>query len=245
MWAGKRDGTEIISILDACSMYEDSSWLGNPLNKLAARPADVFWPGPARDKVIAFAVEMVRRTAKYHNYVIFETRNEGEQIAGFDALQSYDDAMIAALKAAGVPAERIATEWYDSSLFYETISSDLGGRGLAFTHGVNSEKSVNWYRDSPGKLELAKLGDRPSSDGPDFYDSEGAPQGLKWFWLPGGQGRRASPAQIRYIVKTMADLGYPGYEFLSASAFQSSNLPNPDDAISRGREERLALKKQN
>jgi hypothetical protein len=223
-------------------MYEDSSWTGNPLNKLAARPADVFWPGPARDKVIAFAVEMVKRTAKYGQRVIIETRNEGEQIVGFDALQSYDDAVIAALKAAGVPAERIQIEWYDSSMYYATLSESdhLGGRGFAATHCICSPEDLSWYETSPGKASLAALGDYPCSDGPGF--APGAPQGLFWFWLPGGQGRRPSTPQMGSMAQTARRLKLRGIEFLSASAFQRGNLPNIDDAISTGKAERQAMK---
>jgi hypothetical protein len=243
MWCGKRNGTEIISVLDACSMYEGESWEVNPLNKLAARPADVFRAGPARDKVIAFAVELYNRTKKYGSLIVIETRNEGDQIVGFDGLYDYDNAVLQALLAAGGAKDHIATEWYDSSQFYETIDQGMSGKGLAFTHGINSEKSVNWYRDSPGKQGLAALGDRPSADGPDFYDSEGAPLGLAWFWLPSGIGRRASPPQIKYIIRVMSDLGHPGYEFLSASAFQGSKAPDLDAAITLGRAERLAMRR--
>lgn len=240
-WCGDRDGGQIIAILDACSMYQGDSWEVNPLNKLATSPAAVFWPGPAREKVTAFASELVRRTAKFAPRIIYETRNEGSQIVGFDALQSYDRAIISALRAAQVPVTHIATNWYDSSLFYDTILNDLEEKGLAFTHQVNSEKSADWYRDSPGKQGLAAIGDRPSSDGPDFYESEGAAQGLKWYWLPAGQARRASNPQITYIVATMQNLSLPGYEFLSASAFQRSCLPNFDDAITIGHAERIAM----
>lgn len=239
MWCGDRDGTMILSLLDACSLYAGDSWEVNPLNKLALTPSEVFWPGPAREKVIAFARELVRRTAKYAGRIIWETRNEGAQIVGFDGLQSYDRAVIAALKAEGVPVTHIATNWYDSSLFYDTILNDLEGKGLAFTHQINSEGDANWYRDSPGKQGLAKLGDRPSADGPSF---DGLAAGLKWFWLPGGQGRRASNSQIAYVMAVMRGIGFAGYEFLSAAAFQHSVLPDLDDAINLGHAERLAMK---
>jgi hypothetical protein len=170
--------------------------------------------------------------------IIFETRNEGGQVVGFDALRDYDQAIIAALKLEGVPAYRIQVNWYDSGLFYQTINEDLEGEGLAATHQVCSEESVEWYKTSPGKQGLMKLGDYPCSDGPDFED---AADGLAWFWLPGGQGRRPSVGQIGYIFRTMSELGYPRFEHLSASAFQTGPLPNLDDAIRLGKTERLAM----
>jgi hypothetical protein len=241
MWCGDRNGAEIISILDACSMYQGDSWEVNPLNKLVSTPAEAFYPGPARDKVAAFARELVRRTAKYAPRIIYETRNEGNQIVGFDGLQSYDRAIIAALKLEGVPVTRMQVNWFDSSMFYAVISEDLEGDGLAATHQVNSEKSVDWWKTSPGKQALMAMGDYPCGDGPDFYDNEGAPLGLKWFWMPGGQARRPSNAQIAYIMATMESLGYPRFEHLSAAGFQRGNLPNLDDAIALGRGEVRAL----
>lgn len=224
LWCGERNGAEIISILDACSLYEGDSWDVNPLNKLVARSSMVFSAGPARDQVIRYARELVHRTAKFAPRIIFETRNEGNQIVGFDSLHDYDRAVIAALHEEGVPSASIQINWFDSSLFYDLLLNDLGGKGLAATHQVGSEKSVNWYRDSPGKQGLMALGDYPCSDGPDFYPEE--PQGLFWFWLPGGQGRRSSNSQLAYIRTTMRDLKFPRFEHLSAAGFTASFLPD-------------------
>ena len=243
MWCGDRDGTEIISILDACSLYAGETWDMNPLNKIAGdRPQDVFSTGPAREKVLEYARELVRRVARFKDHVILEAVNEGTQIVGFDAYADYTRAVISTLKSEGWPVDHIQVNWFDSSLFYSILKDDLEGRGLAATHQVCSEKSVDWYKTSPGKQALMALGDYPSSDGPDFYDSEGAPQGLKWFWLPAGQARRPSAEQIAYIMRTMAGLGYPRFEQLSAAAFQKGSLPDLGDAISLGRPERLAMK---
>jgi hypothetical protein len=242
MWAGKRDGTEIISIIDACSMYEDSSWLANPLNKLASRPAEVFWPGPARDKVVAFALELAKRTARFGERIILETRNEGDQIVGPDALYEYDTAIISALIRAGWPRERIQVEWYDAGLYFDEISlaNYLNGQGLAATHRICSPEDLSWYETSPGKQALAALGDHSSSDGSGFAPE--APQGLFWAWLPSGLGRRPSAPQARNMTATARALGLRGIEFLSAAAFQKGEQPNLEDAITIGRGERLAMK---
>ena len=240
LWCGERNGAEIISILDACSLYAGDSWELNPLNKLVSSPSQVFVNSPARDQVIRYARELVHRTAKFSPRIIFETRNEGNQIVGFESLQDYDRAMIAALHAEGVPSALIQINWFDSSLFYDLLLNDLGGKGLAATHQIGSEKSVNWYRDSPGKQSLMALGDYPCSDGPDFYPEE--PQGLFWFWLPGGQARRSSNSQLAYIRSTMRDLRFPRFEHLSAAAFQTSSRPDLMAAISIGHSERIALR---
>jgi hypothetical protein len=75
------------------------------------------------------------------------------------------------IEAEGVPAGRIQVNWYDSGLFYHTLSEDLAGA----THQVCSEVDVDWYRTSPRKQGLAKLGDYPASDGPSFGCSEDPP----------------------------------------------------------------------
>jgi hypothetical protein len=250
MWCGDRDGTQIISILDACSLYDGQSFETNPLNKLAARGSEVYAAGPARERVIAFAVELWNRTKKYGQRIIIETRNEGEQIVGYDGLRDFDHAMIAALRSAGCPPEQIQIGFFDSSLFYATLSEDLEGRGLASTHRINSEVDVNWYRDSPGKQGLMKLGDYPCCDGASFGVDENPPAyralGLTFSWLVGtpaeNVARRPNVNQIAYIMATMRGLGFGRYEHLSASAFQHSVLPDLDDAITLGRAERLAMK---
>jgi hypothetical protein len=89
-----------------------------------------------------------------------------------------------------------------------------------------------------GKQGLMKLGDYPGNDGPDF---ENKTEGFAWFWLPGGQSRRPSNYQISHIFRTMSELGYPRFEHLSASAFQTGPLHNLDDAIRHGRSERLVM----
>lgn len=251
-WCGARGGTEIVAILDACSMYEDSSWLANPLNKLAAKPAEVYWPGPARDKVIAFAVEFVKRFGpKYGDRLVIETRNEGEQIVWYDALQSFDDAMIAALNAANWPDSRIQIEWYDSSMYYDTLSSPdhLDGAGLAATHRCVTPHDVDWYANSPGKQGLMRLGDYPCTDGPTFGADE-TPQvvahGLTFAWLVGTAAediaRRPNADEIARMVVTMRDLGYERFEMLSAAGFQRGDGPaHLGDALTLGRAERTAL----
>jgi hypothetical protein len=125
------------------------------------------------------------------------------------------------LKAEGWPVDRIQINWFDSSLFYSILKDDLEGRGLAATHQICSEKSVDWYKTSPGKQALMALGDYPCSDGPDFHDSEAAPQGLKWAWLPGGQGRRPSPDQIegRDLIPGVLSAAWPMLFELDAEAF--------------------------
>lgn len=252
MWCGDRNGTEIISILDACSCYDGDSFDVNPLNKLAAKGADVFSAGPARDKVIQFAGELVRRTAPFKDRIIWECVNEGTQIVGFDAYDDYTRTMIAALKAVGVPSSHIQVNWFDSSLFYNEINDTLGGVGLAATHRVLSPHDVSWYANSPGKQGLMKLGDYPSADGASFGNDEKPPvleaSGYCFKWLIGTSAeaavRRPSPDQIRSIMATMRGLGYGRYELLSASAFQGGNLPNLDDAISLGQTERLAMSRR-
>jgi len=251
MWCGDRDGTEIISILDACSLYDGTSFETNPLRKLATRGSQVFWPGPARDKVVAYALELAARTKKYGQRVILETRNEGEQIVGFDGLQSYDIAIIVALRGAGWPANRIQTNYFDSGLYYAVLheSQYLGGVGLASTHRCTTPGDVAWYVNSPGKQGLMKEGDWPGADGGTFGSDETPPRldalGLTFKWLVStpaeNLARRPNADQIRTIMGMMKGLGYPRYEMLSASAFQNSNLPSLDDAISIGHSERLAL----
>jgi hypothetical protein len=250
MWCGDRDGTEIIGVLDACSLYDGDSFNTNPLNKLATKGADVFSAGPARDKLIQFAGELVRRTAAFKDRIIWECVNEGTQIVGLDAYDDYTRTMIAALKAVGVPSSHIQVNWFDSSLFYNEINDTLGGSGLAATHRVLSPHDVSWYANSPGKQGLMKLGDYPSSDGASFGNDEKPPvletTGYCFKWLIGTPAeaavRRPSPDQIRSIMATMRGLGYGRYELLSASAFQTGNLPNLDDAISLGHAERIAMK---
>jgi hypothetical protein len=39
----------------------------------------------------------------------------------------------------------------------------------------------------------------------------------------------------------MLELGYPGFDHLSAAAFQKGSMPDLDDAIRLGRSERLAM----
>jgi hypothetical protein len=250
LWAGDRNGAEIISILDACSLYSGDSWDVNPLNKLVTTPSQVFSAGPARDKIAAFARELARRTAKFAPRIIYETRNEGGQIVGFDALHDYDTAIIAALKAEGVPSLNIQVNWYDSSLFYQTISEALGGAGLAATHQICSEVDADWYRDSPGKQGLADAGDYPCSDGPSFGVGEDPPayraKGMTFHWLMGtpaeNPGRRPDPGQICYIFGVMRGIKHPRFEQLSAVAFQLTNAPDLDAAVTLGRAERLALR---
>ncbi len=250
LWAGDRNGAEIISVLDACSLYEGESWDVNPLNKLVTKPSQVFAAGPARDKVAAYAQELARRTAKFGTRIIFETRNEGDQIVGKDALHDYDTAIIAALKAAGVPAGRIQVEWYDSSLFYQALSEDLEGAGLAGTHWICSEVDADWYGGSPGKQGLAALGDYPVSDGPSLGCSETPPayraKGYTFHWLMGTAseeaGRRPSAGQIAYIFGVMRGIKHPRFEQLSAAAFQLTNAPDLAAAVTLGRAERQALR---
>lgn len=251
LWCGDRDGTEIISILDACSLYDGTSFETNPLRKLASRGSEVFWPGPARDKVVAYALELAARTKKYGQRIILETRNEGDQIVGIDGLQSYDIAIITALRGAGWPANRIQTNWFDSSLYYAVLheSQYLAGVGLASTHRCTTPGDVAWYVNSPGKQGLMKEGDWPGADGGTFGSDETPPRldalGLTFKWLKETPAeniaRRPNADQIRTIMGMMKGLGYPRYELLSASAFQYSYLPNLDDAIALGRSERLAL----
>jgi hypothetical protein len=251
LWCGDRDGTEIISLLDACSLYSGMSWETNPLNQLAGdRPQDVFAAGPAREKVLAYARELVRRVARFKDHVILEAVNEGTQIVGFDTYADYTRAVISTLKAEGWPVDQIQVNWFDSSLYYSIIKDDLEGRGLAATHRINSEVDVNWYRDSPGKQGLMKLGDYPCCDGASFGVDENPPayraNGLTFFWLIGtpaeNVARRPNAPQIAYIMATMRGLGYPRFEMLSAAAFQRSLLPDLDAAITIGRSERLAMK---
>jgi hypothetical protein len=250
MWCGDRDGTQIISVLDACSLYDGQSFETNPLNKLATRGSEVFAAGPAREKVIAFAVELWNRTKKYGQRIILGPRNEGGQIVGYDGLRDFDRAVVTALLAAGCPASQIEIDFYDSSLFYQTISEDLGGKGLAETHRICNEVDVDWYKNSPGKQGLMRLGDFPCSDGPSYGIDETPPAyralGLTFSWLVGtpaeDAARRPNVPQIAYIMATMRGLGYGRYEHLSAAAFQHSVLPDLDDAITLGRAERLAMK---
>lgn len=243
-----RGGWYIVDILDACSLYEGETWETNPLKNIASSPTECFYDTPARAKIIEYAKELVSRTQGLK--VIFGTRNEGGQIVGVDGLRDYDSAVIAALKSVGVSSNRIQICSYDSGACYDTLVYDLDGNGLSAQHMVNSDKSADWWRDSPGKQSMMRLGDYPCGDGPDMYIQENPPEylaeGLYWEFItaPASRvaSRRASNSQAEYIARTMRNLGFRRYEFLSAAGFQQkSGLPNMDDAILIGRDERQAI----
>jgi hypothetical protein len=248
-WA-KRNGTYVISILDACSFYAGDSFETNPFKSLLGdRPQDIFRAGPARDLVFEYARELVHRSEKFRPRVIFQTRNEGGQVVGPDVLYDYDHALIALLKSEGIPPRNIMIGYYDSSycamtLLPETWTDpksgvtyhgvDLMGEGLADAHNIGSPEKIENSGDDA--LRDISWGAFPSCDGPDDKS-----EGLGWFWLPFGVNRRPTPAQTKRIVVVMKGFGKKRFEWWSSVAFQKSVEPNLDDAITNGHEERLAM----
>jgi len=246
-----RDGTYIISVLDACSFYADSSFKTNPLREfLGDRPQDVFLPGPARTKVFEYAIELFRRTRKYHPRVIIQTRNEGLQLTGPDNLYGYDHALITLLKQAGMPVENIMIGYYDSSLCARTLlpetwtdpetgevyhGVDLMGRGLSDAHNIGSPECIE--NSGAEARRMMSWGALPSCDGP---DREGKAAGLGWYWAP-GQALRPTAAQAKRIVQIMKGFGYPRFEYWSSVALQDGWFPNLAAAITHGRAERQAM----
>jgi hypothetical protein len=248
-----RDGTYVISVLDACSFYAGSSFETNPLKPLLGdRPQDVFLPGPARTKVYEYAMELFRRTRKYHPRVIIQTRNEGSQLTGPDNLYEYDHALITLLKQAGMPVENIMIGYYDSSMCAKTLlpetwmdpdtgevhhGVDLMGRGLADAHNIGSPECI---LDSGSEARrMMSWGAFPSCDG---SDREGKAAGLGWYWLQPGVALRPTAAQAKRIVQIMSDFGYPRFEYWSSVAFQDGYFPNLAAAKDRGHEERVAMR---
>lgn len=189
--------------------------------------------GMATDSELDWEIETA---LPYLPYVIFETANEN----GNMTLQR---ALIARLKAHGVPNENIQLYYHDSGDFADALQNELGGKGLACLHGVGTMDSVNapWPRGwstSPGTLALMGLGLYGSNDG---EDGEHAAKGLYWFWMPTGPGQRSTASQGHDVTAWFVSHGR-GWEFLSAAGFQEGGRPNLLKAVELGREERKAMR---
>jgi hypothetical protein len=246
----RRNGTYVVSILDACSFYAGDSFETNPFKSLLGdRPQDIFRPGPARDLVFTYARELVKRAKKYGPRIIYQTRNEGGQVVGPDVLYDYDHALIGLLKSEGIPPRNIMIGYYDSSycamtLLPETWTDpksgvtyhgvDLMGEGMADAHNIGSPEKIENSGDDA--LRDISWGAFPSCDGPDDKS-----EGLGWFWLPAGVNKRPTAKQAKQIVEIMKRFGKKRFEWWSSVAFQKSVEPNLDDAIELGREEWLAI----
>lgn len=250
-----RDGTYVVSILDACSFYLGDSFETNPLKALLGlRPQDIFRPVPARDRLFDYARELVKRTRKFMPRIILQTRNEGEQLTTPENLYDYDNDLIAVLKAEGVPVENIMIGYYDSSLCLRTLMPEtwtdprdgqvyhgtaLLGRGLADAHNIGSPEGLGPY--DPNSFERVwaiKWGSFPSCDGP---DKGHAAAGLGWFWLHNHENDRPTAPQAVGILQTMKKFGRWAFEWWSSTAFQKGDLPDLNDAIELGHAERIAM----
>ena len=180
--------------------------------------------------------EFIRRTKKWIPYIIYETWNEPTGVPG----EQYDSQklIVDILKTEGI-REHVQVNWFDSSLFYQLISEDLQGKGLAAIHWYGSEQSADTLKVGMMASHLIPNGTYPCSDGEDWHREA---KGLDWPWDTTKEYRRPSVEQIRYISKVISELGGKGFDHLSASGFQpNKKTPNLKTAIDLGREERRAM----
>jgi hypothetical protein len=235
--AAARKLTTIVALVDNCSTYAGSTWEVNPwngrlnVNGTTTEAARFYDDPPTVAAFLRWVDTFVDRTKHVLPYIIYETANEGGNFG-------WHRSVISHLLTRGVPLDNIQIEWWDSSEYWELLSADLQGKGLAATHCVGSERSVDWYRAGAKHDYLLPAGDYPSSDGPDFY---GEAKGLKGKWWP-DQAKRPNNSQQTYIVATIRSLGGRGFEHLSAVPMINQDLPSLDDALSAiGDDERAAL----
>lgn len=176
--------------------------------------------------------------------IIIETVNEGG--AGSERAQRM---IVDAAIQKGFPLEHIQLSPWDGGGYAELLGTVLNGQGLGCWHWYGTMESVEapWpkgWTDSPGGLELLKLGTYLSNDG------AGDGHGLKFSWDPDGVVQRSNPQELygitrwglRHYNKFTGKLEEGrGFEHLSAAAFQTTGRPDLRAAIEIGREERQAM----
>jgi hypothetical protein len=229
--------TAIVSLVDNCSCYPNSTWNVNPFNgKINVNGTTEYAQNFYSDEktiqaFLSYVETFVNRTKHLLPYIIYETANEG---GNYD----WHNRVIAKLRSLGIPVTNIQIEWWDSSEYWSILSETLEKKGLAGTHCIGSEQSVDWYKAGAKHDYLLPAGDYPSSDGPDFY---GEAKGLKGKNWPDA-AKRPSNSQITYIIRTMSGMSGRGFEHLSAIPMLNSDLPALDDVLGQiGQDEMQAF----